>query len=48
MAVKEADDNDEDQDDIENVSEEKPRGRKLGSPIKKKKKVLLILTNQNC
>ena len=44
MAIKEADENDElqESEEKENIPEEKPKGRKLGSPIKKKKRVSII------
>ena len=44
MAIKEADENDElqESEEKENIPEEKPKGRKLGSPIKKKKRVSVI------
>ena len=44
MAIKEADENDElqESEEKENIPEEKRKGRKLGSPIKKKKRVSII------
>ena len=44
MAIKEADENDElqESEEKENIPEEKPKGRKLGSPIKKKKRVSVL------